>query len=280
MINARTDLALLRKRTDEGDRGSPGCTSLALANGTGKSARLVLGQNWDWSPKLRGNQVLLRLRPSTGPRLVTFTEAGMLGKIGFNEHRLGVCLNFLEHKSDDPNGDPGVPVHCLLRAVMGCATVEEAYKLVAWAPRCASAHFLVAQHGKDAPRMVSLEWCSTAVARLLPEHGALVHSNHFKAASLQPGCEDQGKPSTTKRNRVASELAVSLAEKLPNPRARAQHILASRAEAPYAICRTGEPGSRSHTIAGVLMDLTCDRLYLTTGCGKGADWTRRAGARG
>ncbi len=278
MLNARTDLALLQKGSKARGAGMPGCTSLAITHGSGKRAHLVLGQNWDWNPAVRGNQVVLRLAPAEGPRLVTFTEAGMLAKIGFNEHRLGVCLNFLEHASDDPDGDPGVPVHCLLRAVLQCASMEQAYKLVSWAPRSASAHFLLAQHTRPAPKMLSLEYCSDAVARLLPSHGVLVHTNHFKAPSLRPGCADQGKPSTTKRNRVAEELAISLAEEQPNPLRRAQAILGSRAEAPYAICRTGEPGSRSHTIAGILMDLTCDRLYLTAGCASDADWARRPGA--
>jgi len=48
-------------------------------------------------------------------------------------------------------------------------------------------------------------------------------------------------------------------------------------EAPYAICRTGEPGSRSRTLAGVIMDLTCDRLYLAAGCTRDSPWARRPG---
>ena len=198
LVNARTDMLVMaarEKKTRPSKRAAsspgPGCTALALLGRVGHGGpRVALGQNWDWRKDLEKHTLVLRVKPRRGPRLVTFTEAGMVGKIGFNEHRLGVCLNFLSHKSDDPDGEVGIPVHCLLRLVMGCRSIEEAHKLVAWAPRCASANFLVARHGSTGPEVLDLEITNGAVGRLrIPPGGTyLVHTNHYKNVALSPGC--------------------------------------------------------------------------------------------
>lgn len=278
LINARSDLRVLAGRRSPADGGvEPGCTALALTGRGEDGPLLALGQNWDWNPKLTGNTVLLRLRPAGAPALVAFAEAGMLGKIGFNQHRLGVCLNFLSHRSDDPEGAPGIPVHCLLRAVMGCKTLEEATALVARMPRCASANFLLAQHTDAGPRVVDLEWTPDAVGKVPVHEGFLVHTNHFLAASLESGCLSGKNRSTTTRRRVASRLAKALVKKVPDPVTRMKQILASREEAPWAISKTGAPGSPSHTLAAVVMDLARNRIHLTAGPPHAAPWLERPG---
>ena len=198
--------------------------------------------------------------------MVTFTEAGMVGKIGFNDRGLGVCLNFLGHRSDDPNAPPGVPVHVLLRAVMGCRSIEEAYKMVAWSPRCASANFLMAQHPRGgAPTALALELTPDAVGRIPMERDHLVHTNHFKNPALAPGCGSEQNRSTVNRNRVAEAMARKLARHLPDPVARMQRILSDRQGAPYAVSKTSAADSSSQTLAGVVMDLSRNRLHLCVG---------------
>jgi isopenicillin-N N-acyltransferase-like protein len=282
LINARTDMLVLGRRKPQPRRtqkASAGCTSLALSERIRGKTLLALGQNWDWRKDLKGGTVILRVKPDKGPRVVTFTEAGMLGKVGFNEHRLGVCLNFLQHSTDDPRGEPGLPVHCLLRAVMGCETLEQAYKLVAWAPRCASANFLMAQHrDKGNAVALDLEWSPQAVARLPMRDGVLVHTNHFKAPALSPGCGSGGKGrSTLNRNRVAGDLARKLKRKLRDPAQRMRKILASRDGAPYSVSKTSAPDSSSMTLAGIVMDLSRNRLHLTGGPPHRVPWVTRPG---
>jgi len=75
VLNARTELlSIVRagRRTGE-------CTVVAEPG--------VLGQTWDWFGRQRGAMVVLR----TGG-LITLTEAGMLAKIGVNDHGLAVGL--------------------------------------------------------------------------------------------------------------------------------------------------------------------------------------------
>ncbi len=258
-VNARTDLLVLgRRRTVGGQRtrpATPGCTAMTLQQRVAGRNLLALGQNWDWDPALRKNSVILRLQPDGGPRVVTFAEAGMVGKIGYNSRRLGVCLNFLRHPSDDPEREPGVPVHCLLRAVMGCCSLAEARQLVAQAPRCASANFLLAQAAADGPVAEDLEWTPTTTASLLMQRGILVHTNHFKAETLS---QHVVSGNSFERDRRAARMAAALRNSSPDPVDRMRRILALGDEHPVAL-------SRASTQAGIIMDLTRDCLLVCAG---------------
>ncbi|MCK5797660.1 MAG: hypothetical protein KAI47_10780 [Deltaproteobacteria bacterium] len=298
-LNARTDMLVVgRSKRARGKKGhasllaprgeqsaeeastTPGCTALALRGGSRKHPLLALGQNWDWRSDLAGNVVILRVKRRHTPRVVTFTEAGMVGKIGFNDRRLGVCLNFLSHKTEDPEGAYGVPVHVLLRAVMEARTLEEAYKLVAWAPRCASANFLMAQHdvrhGK-APEALDLEWTPTALARRPWSGAGLVHTNHFLDPVLAPGC-DSGHGRSTMNRFARATLQAKALRGVGDPATRMQQILRDRVGAPYAVSKTAAKDSRSQTLAGIVMDLSRDRVHLCRGQPHVGHFVRRSGA--
>lgn len=274
-LNARTDLLVVGRSKRAKHAGlsvdalhaqaRPGCTALALRGGSARHPLLALGQNWDWRRALTGNVVLLRVARSGAPRLLTLTEAGMVGKIGFNEHGLGVCLNFLGHKSERPEGPLGLPVHVLLRAVLEQKTLADAYKLVAWAPRSASANFLMAQHARGAaPAAIDLEWTPTAMARLPLAGAALVHTNHFRDAALAPGCDSGFGKSTMNRLQRAEKRAAELAA-VADPAQRMQQILRDRVGAPLSVSKTATKGSRSQTLASIVMDLSRNRLWLCAG---------------
>ncbi len=264
LINARTDI-MAAVQTESSLTSIPGCTGLALRGRVNGEPALVLAQNWDWDPVLADAPVVLRLQPSHGPAFVTLVEAGMIGKIGFNEHRLGVCLNFLSHLDDGEPGRFGVPIHCLLRAVLNCAEIDEAVAAVETAPRSASANFLLAQYDADAPKAVDLEISPDAVASLTADGGDLIHTNHYLDPGLATGCTSGRGPSTMNRMARAEALAAELATTTTDPVRRAQAILESRADLPYPISRHHNPDPSSSTLAGIIMDLTHDRFILTGG---------------
>lgn len=282
LINARTDLATMVHPHNL--EAVPGCTAVALTGHTDDhQPALALGQNWDWFSRFSDSTVILHLKPANAPELITFTEAGMLGKIGFNAHKLGVCLNFLWHSSDSPYREFGVPIHCLLRAVMACATLEEAYKQVAWRPRCASANFMLAQHQDTHLEAMNLELTPDAIARLPLVENTLVHTNHYLSNSLIPHCEDQNDSpsvaSSIARYETAKTVANALKKRESNPVARLQKILALR-EGGFPISRgnvndTG--GMEIRTLAGIVMDLSHKRLYLTSGPPHQTEWVEIQG---
>ncbi|MFH1132360.1 MAG: C45 family peptidase [Pseudomonadota bacterium] len=273
VLNARTDLLVMAQRKVGKMRAArngssfvvAGCTALVLTGEIEGKRYLTLGQNWDWRPELSANTVLLRLKPKDKPTLVTFTEAGMVGKVGFNDQRLGVCLNFLSHKSENPEGPFGVPVHCLLRLVMESASLEQAYKTVAWAPRCASANFMMAQHSLNGPLAMSVEWTPTTVARQVLQGEGLVHTNHFLDTALAKGQEDDLGRSTSNRYEKATQLAQKWQHKIEDPTMRLEKILRDRQGAPYSVSKTAAQDSPSETLAGIIMDLSRNRLLLAKG---------------
>jgi isopenicillin-N N-acyltransferase-like protein len=276
LINARTDLRALVDAELGAAEAVPACTALALTGEVDGRPALALSQNWDWSPRLADAPVVLRLRPARGPALVTLVEAGMTGKIGFNEHRLGVCLNFLSHVTDAPPGVIGVPIHCLLRAAMNCRDLAEVAALIDAVPRCASANFLLAQHGNSGPAALDLEISPVAVAKLTSPGIDLIHTNHYLDPELVAGCTSVGGPSTMTRQANAERLAAELSE-IRDPVRRAERILESRDGLPYPISRHHNPDPDSSTLAGIVMDLTRNRFILAQGAPHRSVWIDRPG---
>jgi isopenicillin-N N-acyltransferase-like protein len=175
-----------------------------------------------------------------------------------------------------PDDLVGVPVHCLLRAVLGRRSLEEAASLVEAAPRCASANFLIAQHGPRGPRARDLEVSPQGVAQLEPRGSFLVHTNHFLDPELAEGCTSGFGPSTMNRYEMAVRLADALAQQR-DPVRRLQRLLESREGLPYPISRQGNPDPSSSTLAGIVMDLTRNRFILTGGPPHASVWIDRPG---
>lgn len=78
------------------------CTALAATPEATASGQTLLGQNWDWMPKLDGHTVLLKIRQHDKPTVLTYTEAGIVAKIGMNTAGLGLCVNLFV------TGEPGI----------------------------------------------------------------------------------------------------------------------------------------------------------------------------
>jgi isopenicillin-N N-acyltransferase like protein len=286
LLNARTDLLILARRLARerpgpapapavappkaehprllDDRGL-GCTALALVGHEEGRELLALGQTWDWISDLEGGTAILRLKPARAPRAVVFVEAGMVGKIGFNEARLGVCLNFLAHRADSRIAEPGVPLHVLLRATLSSQSLEEAVSLVVRSPRSASANLLLAQDGPGGRAALSLELTAGASARLPLAGGRVVHANHFKDPALALGNDDARNASSMARDRDAEAIALELAATISDPARRMTRVLASRRDSRYPISKPKTAGSRGKTLAGIVMDLTRNRLLVAAG---------------
>ena len=255
LINARTDLFTIGRRKEKDDK--PECTAVALKEKINGKDLIALGQTWDWNKKFLKTAVILRLEPKDKPSLITFTEAGMVGKIGFNEERLGVCLNFLSHKTDNPQNPPGIPVHCLLRLCMGCSSVSEAIGLVSGSPRCASANFLLASYNKKGASAIDLEFTSTATSIIHMKNGVLTHANHFKNKVF--GSKRKARGTSLQRDESAQRLGITLKKKIPDPAARLKKILSSASKDAGPISR------KNNTVAGIVMDLSRNKLHVVKG---------------
>jgi isopenicillin-N N-acyltransferase-like protein len=138
-------------------------------------------QTWDWHPHLREVPVLWEYEPRGGRTVRTFTEFGVLAKIGVNTAGLGVHFNILRHASD--TAEIGVPVHLVARRILDEATtVDEAVDLARTAQTSASTAITVV----TADAAATLELCPDGVA-VVPTDGVLLHTNHFLDPVLAAG---------------------------------------------------------------------------------------------
>ena len=256
-LNARSEIALSARFVD-------GCTSVAAFGRATRDSTTVLCQNWDWRPSLRDSMVVLLVEQPGKPSLTMLTEAGIIGKLGFNSAGLGVCLNALVTDRVD---EDGTPLHVVLRSILDSWTLGDAIGAVARARIACAANFLVAQHGNGA---VDIEAVPDALDVLLPECDTLVHTNHVLSPRLS-GVRCLGAlafPDSYVRLARVRRLVEEQHGRIDLDTARA--ILRDHANAPDSICRhldevVDPEGRRIHSVFSLVMDLEEGRFELTDG---------------
>jgi isopenicillin-N N-acyltransferase-like protein len=144
-------------------------------------------QTWDWQHELAGVKLIWRYETSSGRRVKTFTEFGVLGKIGVNSAGLGLHFNLLQHRSDGAEG--GVPVHMVARRLLDQAsTVDDAREIVRSATVTASVALTVVTDAAGGSDARTFELSPAGVAELSPSpEGFLLHTNHFVDPVLAEG---------------------------------------------------------------------------------------------
>ncbi len=236
------------------------CTAVAVLPAASADGATRLAQTWDWTGDQRAACVLLRVETPGRPALLTLTEAGILAKIGLNAAGLGVCLNILRTPLDGQR--PGVPVHVLLRAVLGEPDVAAALRRVEGLAVGGSSNLLCADAGG---RAASLELTPAAQAALAPTDGLLIHTNHCVAPSTS---RSAGGLDTL----LSSRPRYSRAEQLLRPqigsidRAALAALLRDEAPGDAAICRRPDPRlpapARIETVAAVVMELAERTIHI------------------
>jgi len=261
-----TDVAALNARYEvlyaaysEQNAGADGCTSFALLPETTADGHTYVGQNWDWIPEL--DLLVIDVRPADGARHVALTEAGIVGgKIGVNEHGIGLCINGLASGADGEN-PTRTPFHVRCREVLTADRLDLALEPIVTEPRACSANFLV---GHAVGEMVDVEAAPEACHYVYPEDGLLVHANHFESDAIDSRLERLS-PNTLRRAPRLERL-LSTADHLDV--ATLQDALRDHFGRPASICRHPDeadpPDERIVTDASVVLDLT-DRRMLATG---------------
>ena len=259
-LNVRSEIALSAQLVLDG------CTAFAAFGRATRGATTVLCQNWDWRPALRESMVVLLLSQPGKPSLTLLTEAGIIGKLGFNSAGLGVCLNAIVTDRLEPSG---TPLHVVLRAILDSRTLGDAVTAVARANIACSANFLLAQHGNGA---IDIEAVPGDVDILLPdaEHDVLAHTNHLQSLRLT-GVRDLGKLAFGDSYPRLAQMRRLLHERYGELDAAAgREILRDHGNAPDSICRhvdeIGDPvGKRLHSVLALVMDLERQTLEVTDG---------------
>lgn len=241
-----------------------GCTSFALAPKRTETGRLVIGQNWDWIPEVKG--ALLHTTHQDGLQTLSFTEAGIVGgKIGLSSVGLGLAINGLTSTADDWQGS-GAPFHVRCYDILRQHTLEDAVAVVTEGPRACSANFVIAQ----APdTFVDLEAAPHALHQPEICDGLTVHANHFvdpEIAGVTEPPNDEHRPQSYARHaRLEALLSDQSTFNLEEVKAR----LRDHQGHPNSLCRhpdMSEPEQERYaTVTSIIMDLDTLTLYASDG---------------
>lgn len=240
------------------------CTAFAAVPADGRA--VLVGQNWDWKTHAFDTAVVLECDPDDGPRYVTAVEAGLLAKTGLNEHGIGIVTNALA--TDRDLGEPGVPYHVLLRALLAAETPTAALASLQKSVRASSAHYLIAHRDHLALSVEAVPGTFVDLHLALPDHrGLLLHGNHFTHPHMT--AVDVGlwlMPDSVFRLQRARRW---LAEHDPYDAATYETMFADHAGHPQGICchpdPSAVPAEQDSTVLSVVMDLDALTLRIADG---------------
>jgi isopenicillin-N N-acyltransferase like protein len=192
LLNARTEILKLAARPDlrarlAGEDEPDGCTGVVVLPQASKTDRLIHAQNWDWKRECAETAVVLKIRRDDGPDLMTFTEAGALGRCGFNAVGIAITANYLE--SDRDYRQVGVPLALIRRKVLENEHLALAMRAVYCTKKSAANNMIVSHCGGVA---IDFECAPDETFQVHPDRGLLVHANHFVSPVALGKLKDTG----------------------------------------------------------------------------------------
>lgn len=256
-LNARSEVILMTGSKVPSD----GCTSIAALPEVTAENGVLLAQNWDWKSEQIGSLLLLKIKQKNKPNITMITEGGIIGKIGFNDAGIGVCLNALGTVGN-PNG---LPLHIILRGILNSRKISDAVDKINGQPNACAANYLIASQCGEA---LDIEKTPSDFEAFYPEDGVLVHTNHFLADRFKPADTLRFMaPDSFLRYGIAKKM---LKQNLGNITGEyIKEILSCHKDSPDAICRhedMGEPeGLRMCTVFSILMDMKNLTMELAIG---------------
>ena len=155
------------------------CSTLAYKNiETGKQ---LLAQTWDWQENQQDNIIVLDITYLDGTRIITITEAGIVGNVGFNGDCVGVTFNGLITK-DIPLDYSMLPIHFALRyIILESPSAGEAINRLMRIGVASTGHFLIA----DSISAYGVELSPLGNGIIQPDtNGLVLHTNHWISTPL------------------------------------------------------------------------------------------------
>ncbi len=278
MLNARYEITfgLFGREAASVDKvaedAASGCSTFGVMAEATASGHTILGQNWDWLAGVHGRCVVLRIRRTGKPNLICYTEAGIVGgKMGVNEHGIGLVENGLVSDHDGHNGYEK-PFHLRCREILDAATYDYALAPILATKRVCSANFMVGQaygngDGGADGEIIDLETSPDAVTYLYPRDGLVTHSNHFTDPRHGPSQMERLSASTLYRNTRLDRLLRKDIGRLDIGHFAA--ALSDHFGYPNAICRHPDErqpkAKRTMTNAAFVIDLDARIMQIADG---------------
>ena len=262
-LNARSELVL--QANSNAAPEVDGCTSIAITPDASVNGHMLAAHNWDWKDTQRPSMVMMNITQKNGkPTIHLITEAGIIGKTGFNSAGISLYLNALSVDSP-PNG---LPIHIAMRGILDSESLSDAMTAAVRMQLGCCANFLIAHKSGEA---VDIEISNNDFDVLLPKDGIIVHTNHF----LSPRLPRDPHFDTFKRKLPDSFLRQYRAEKrlaainVPIGMEDLKSVLQDHTGAPEAICRHNNmkhpAGQRLCTVFSIVIDLTANEMHFCPG---------------
>jgi isopenicillin-N N-acyltransferase-like protein len=248
-----------------------GCTAFGAMPEATVNRHLLMAENWDWIPQVEG--VFLKIRPTTGPDVLCFTEAGVVGgKIGLNSEGIGLAINGLISNKDDWER-LRKPFHARCWEILGSKTLSQAISRITRGERSCSANFLIGQQTKlGVGKIVGIESAPEATGVLVPEDGVLAHTNHFsnpEKLGVKQVLDDERRSTLHRFVRITRLLRQMRSGNSKMSITKAEEMLRDHDGRPESVCRhenlSFSVDERYRTVVSVVMDLYTGQLQTTLG---------------
>lgn len=261
-LNVRSEIVLQGAQVEE--TPTDGCTAFAFTPDITDNGHLIIGQNWDWKESIKGACVILHIKQQNKPDITMVTEAGIIGKIGFNSAGIGICLNALG--TTMKTGGQAIPLHIAMRGVLDSHTLSDAIRASVRMPLACAGHFMLGSANGEA---VSLEMGAGDFDVAYAVDGFLAHTNHFYHPRMDyvKDTTRVSLPDSFLRLGRLRTMVKNLGHKVGVSDIKA--MMKDHTSYPDSICRHDdelEPeAKRLCTVFGIIMDLEREEMYFAPG---------------
>ena len=202
------------------------------------------------------NLIIIKITQENKPTILQVTEAGILGKIGFNSAGVGTLFNAIRVHGADATR---LPAHFGLRMALESTSVADAVSRLESYGMASSAHILLG----DPTISLGLEFTKSTFAHCEPDaDGRVVHANHL--LKEHPGETDTvWLMDSLQRVSTMAENAEALGEE-PNW-GDVSKLFEDEQNAPGSICRTQTQETGSATLFNIVMDLRSKKAIVKLG---------------
>jgi isopenicillin-N N-acyltransferase-like protein len=245
------------------------CTDIAVNGDTTSDGSVLSAHTEDWSTDFEGHVVLVRCRPTKGPRYIALSLCGAEVDCGMNSEGISFTGNSLY--PDDIR--VGVPKMFTSRRILASRSMGEAFEAAFPAKRASSYNHNFCHRSGE---MFSVEGSATDFAVIPGDEGWLIHTNHYISERMQahetifstPSGRSPGSaPSTLLRYHRACRLLRRRLGDVSMDDLKA--IMEDHFNHPLSICchveKDARPEDRYATIFSVVFDLGRAAVHVCPG---------------
>lgn len=157
-----------------------GCTAVLTSPGVSSDGRGYLAQTWDMHTTATPYVIMLDVRPSVGPNVMTFTLNGCVGMIGINDAGIAVGINNLY----TTEGKKGVTWPFVVRKMLAQTDVESAMTVLQNADLAGAHNYLVMGPDRDGTLQGYNVEAVPSRQIVTPLQTTIAHANHCVADDL------------------------------------------------------------------------------------------------